>query len=332
MPADDPRQIDLLIGPAVLSLLGGGTTSVELAREVSGTGLTVSAERAGAILEQLSQLGLVRVIAHGPDGPRHVATTLGQRLAEAHLAGGSDLALGLEELERLRTDLLSTIAHELRTPLTALRTCVGLLLDPTLRPSPDERQRLLATIARSSDRMYRLLEELLELARYRAGKVRLQRRRFDARALARDAVAAVGPLAEAAGQAISLEAPRDAVPVYADRRRLEQALLNLVSNAQKFSARGAEVLVTVRDDGDVVRWDVEDHGPGIAADDQARLFERFFVGVSDAHGGGAGLGLPTALAIAQAHGGEIEVDSVVGRGSRFSLVVPREAGPHGDEA
>jgi signal transduction histidine kinase len=112
--------------------------------------------------------------------------------------------------------------------------------------------------------------------------------------------------------------------VVGDRRRLEQALLNLAANAQKFSPTGVDILIGVDADAEWVRWRVVDKGPGISAEEQERLFERFFVGSSDRSGagGGTGIGLPTALAIAQAHGGGIEVESELGAGSRFELVVP----------
>ncbi|MDQ2689609.1 MAG: ATP-binding protein, partial [Chloroflexota bacterium] len=150
-----------------------------------------------------------------------------------------------------------------------------------------------------------------------------------ARELARDVAAAVEPMAAARQQRITLALPDSRAEVVGDRRRLEQALLNLAANAQKFSPSGAEVTIGVSYADDRVRWTVSDRGPGIGPDERARLFERFFVGTSDRHvaGGGAGIGLPTALAIAQAHGGTIEVDSEVGKGSAFHLVVPaRPAG------
>jgi signal transduction histidine kinase len=232
--------------------------------------------------------------------------------------------LGLEELERLRSDLLATVGHELRTPLTAIRTSAGLLLDPGLDPTPSQRRQLLGTIGRSADRMQQLLTELLDLARLRAGAIEMARDAFDARSLARDVAVSVEPMAAAREQLVRLELPDEPLPMVGDRRRLEQALLNLVANAQKFSPSGHDVTIGVRGDRDPsrVRWTVTDEGPGIASDEQARLFERFFVGSSDRSGrGGAGIGLPTALAIAQAHGGTIEVESELGRGSTFHLVV-----------
>jgi signal transduction histidine kinase len=144
----------------------------------------------------------------------------------------------------------------------------------------------------------------------------------------------VAPLA--ATRAQRLEVVDDVGPdheVYGDHRRLEQALLNLVSNAQKFAPDGGTVRIRVATRGDDTAWSVTDAGPGIGAEDQERLFERFFVGRNDETGPreGVGLGLPTALAIAQAHDGTIEVDSKPGRGSTFTLVVPTD-GPAAGQA
>jgi signal transduction histidine kinase len=239
-----------------------------------------------------------------------------------------ETAVPLEELERLRTDLLSTIAHELRTPLTAVRTSVGLLLDARTTATAEQRVALLESIERNADRMQRLVGDILELSRFRAGSVSLQLRNFSANALAEAAVSVVAPLATKRGQRIDLRRMTDDDSVYGDRRRLEQALLNLVANAERFSPDGETILVTVERRGENTAWTVADNGPGISDADQTRLFERFFVGRNDRSGPreGVGLGLPTALAIAQAHGGTIEVRSALGEGSTFGLVVPM-AGP-----
>lgn len=285
---------------------------------------------AEALLRGLVDLGLVRVTRTHHHGRRYVPTSLGIRAIDAGVHGAA--AIPLEELERLRTDLLSTIAHELRTPLTAVRTSIGLLLEPAAHPTAEQRATLLGSIERNADRMQRLIVDVLELSRFRAGSVALQLRSFPAAGLAEAAIAVIAPLAERRGQRIEL-ASAGAPPdhrVYGDRRRLEQALLNLVANAQRFAPDGGVVRVRVeRRDGQTA-WTVRDDGPGISDADQARLFERFFVGRNDRSSAreGVGLGLPTALAIAQAHGGTIEVTSTVGEGSTFGLVVPT-AGPEG---
>ena len=317
--------IDDLLAVPMVALLTEPMTATELASTVTSDGLEMSADRAEAILARASALGLARVAEYQDGDARYVATSLGQRSAAALASADPELAVGLQELERLRSDLLATVGHELRTPLTAIRTSVGLLLDPGIVPSPDQRQQLLSTIGRSADRMQRLLTELLDLARLRSGRAELERAAFDARDVARDVAAAVEPMAAARSQRVRMELPERAVRMVGDRRRLEQALLNLVANAQKFSPAGAQIdLSLARTDDGAVRWTVVDRGPGIGAEEQARLFERFFVGTSDGNvaGGGAGIGLPTALAIAQGHGGTIEVDSEVGRGSTFHLVIP----------
>ena len=311
-----------LLGMAVLAALDElGSHAAEVAERASADGIALTVDGARQTLARLSELGMVRQSTTDAGEPRYVPTSLGQRIAAAELAQPEGI-VGLAELERLRTDLLATIVHELRTPLTSLRTCVGLLLDPTVTPSSEERQRLLSTIARASDRMQRLLGDVLDFARLRSGHVELQRRRFDARRLARDVATAMGPLAAAAEQTINLVLPDRAIWVTADRRRLEQALLNLVSNAQKFSPVGGEIGMSLSHAAGAARWTVTDAGPGIAVDDQRRLFERFFVGEEGMHRAGTGLGLPTALAIAQAHGGTIEVTSALGTGSTFELVIP----------
>ncbi|HEU4863316.1 MAG TPA: HAMP domain-containing sensor histidine kinase [Candidatus Limnocylindria bacterium] len=317
--------IDDLLAVPMVALLTEPMTATELASTVTSDGLEMSADRAEAILARASALGLARVAEYQDGDARYVATSLGQRSAAALASADPELAVGLQELERLRSELLATVGHELRTPLTAIRTSVGLLLDPGIVPSPDQRQQLLSTIGRSADRMQRLLTELLDLARLRSGRAELERAAFDARDVARDVAAAVEPMAAARSQRVRMELPERAVRMVGDRRRLEQALLNLVANAQKFSPAGAQIdLSLARTDDGAVRWTVVDRGPGIGAEERARLFERFFVGTSDGNvaGGGAGIGLPTALAIAQGHGGTIEVDSEVGRGSTFHLVIP----------
>jgi signal transduction histidine kinase len=313
---------------ATLAALTDVTTTRALVWRLEAAGIRVEPASAEAALRDLAALGFVRVARVGRDGPEYVTTTLGAQARQRGFLGGPTSTF--EELEQLRTDLLSTIAHELRTPLTALRTVIGLLRDPTSRPTDDQRAAMLETADRNAERMQRLVADILDLARFRAGSIRLQLRSFDASELAESVASAIRPLAGQRGQRLEVATPDGGGPaVYGDHRRLEQALLNLASNAQRFAPDGGAVTIRVEPAGgaDSVAWAVIDDGPGIAASEQPRLFERFFVGRSDeTSGDGVGLGLPTALAIAQAHGGTIEVDSEPGRGSTFRLVVPL-AGP-----
>jgi signal transduction histidine kinase len=335
--AESRRRTISPVAVAALATLNEPVSAAGLVRRLAEAGAKIDVGRADSALAELADLGLARVARSGRDGPEFVATTLGSRVVDGRFL---DAATGgaLEELERLRTDLLATIAHELRTPLTVVRTAAGLLRDPVTEPSAEQRRTMLETIERNAERMQRLVADILDLARFRAGSIRLQLRPFDASELARSVVSAIRPLAAQRRQRLLLATPPDGGPtVFGDHRRLEQALLNLVSNAQRFAPDGGtiDVAVVAPGDGERVAWTVTDDGPGIPLDEQARLFERFFVGRSDENRAreGTGLGLPTALAIAQSHGGTVDVDSEPGRGSTFTLVVPvRGPADAGDDA
>jgi signal transduction histidine kinase len=309
-----------------LELIGTGATAADLDERFAAEDAYLAPGTADRLLEELAGLGLVRIARPSADGAHYVSTSLGLQVIGRGLT--ADAGFRLEELERLRTDLLSTISHELRTPLTAVRTSVGLLVDPASNPTQEQTETLLATIDRNADRMQRLVGDILDLTRFRSGAIRLQLRRFEAGEIVESAVSTVRPLVVSADQALEVSLPDSACPVYGDRRRLEQALLNLLSNAQRYTPDGGRIRVSLAGEDGTVRWTVADNGPGIPDEDQPRLFERFFVGRSDRGGSrqGVGLGLPTALAIAQAHGGTIDVDSRPGAGSTISIVVPA-AGP-----
>jgi signal transduction histidine kinase len=319
MPGTEPSPLAV----AALAFVRDGITAPDLVTQLARAEATLDERAAEALLDELRGLGLARAV-HVHGAAHYYPTPLGQRLLSASFVGRREHADLLAELEQMRSDLISTIAHELRTPLTAVRTSVGLLLDPALRPSPDERRSLLETIDRNATRMQRVVGDILDLARFRVGRVQLQLRRFDAVELARSAISSVAPLAEERGQAIELEADDRPIWVFGDYRRLEQALVNLLSNAEKYSPDGSPIDVSVHDLDGEVAWTVRDRGRGIKPADKARLFERFFVAQrarSDATAG-VGLGLPITLAILQAHEGRIEVDSRPGHGSSFTMIVP----------
>lgn len=315
---------------AALALVRDGASTGDLRERLDKEGVVAGADVPERLLAELGALGLVRV-AHGQGArARFVLTSLGQAVLERSLGG--DMPAELADLERLRSTLLATIAHELRTPLTAIRTSAGLLLETSIEPSPEQREAMLRTIERNAERMQGVIGDVLDLSRYRAGAIRLQARRFDALELAGGVVEVVRPLAEERRQRLELRGD-PATLVFGDYPRLERALLNLVSNAQRFTPDAGDITLEVISSGDDVRWRVTDNGPGITPEDQRQLFERFFVGHADRAGEhqGVGLGLPTALAIAQAHGGTIEVESRPGAGSTFTLVVPAN-GPAQEDA
>jgi signal transduction histidine kinase len=303
-----------------MRLLDTPASPVELMRRFETEGARIERERVMELLEKLLHLGVVRVGEAGPT-PIYVRTSLGDQLAANTFAEGG-LRDRLEELEHLRSDLFSTVAHEQRTPLTAIRTAVGLLLDPDTEVPAQQRRELLQTVERNAERLQRLADTTLELARFRAGEIRLQLRRFDARQLASDVELALAPVLDAKGQRLAIDISNRPIWVFADHRRIERAIVNLVSNAHKFSAEGSEIRFVVRRMRNEVSWEVTDEGHGISDEDRPLLFERFFVSASDRAAGGSGLGLPIVLVTAQAHGGRVEVESTLGVGSVFRLIVP----------
>lgn len=322
-PAARNDQLEVIaMSWTALVLLDRPSTPGELAEHFGGAGAPISVQQAQTLIEKLTDRGLVRVARVTDVGGRRVVrTVIGDHLVGA-LVGQSSLDERLIELERLRGDLLSTIAHEVRTPLTAIRTSVGLLLDPATRASKTQRTELLRTIERNAERIQQHADDVLDLARFRAGHVRLGLRRFDARVIPAEVVDTLAPSLEAKQQDVEIDVSAEPVWVIADHRRIERAVLNIVANAHKFSPENSSIGIAVRTTGSDVVWEVSDRGPGIPPEQHDQLFERFFVGAADSGQRGSGLGLPIALAIAQAHGGRIEFDSAVGRGSTFSLIVP----------
>ena len=312
------------LAPAALAVVAPDADAADVTTRLERAGAALDVEVAEGLLDDLARLGLVRVTRGIGPQRRFVLTSLGQQALRQSLVAGS--ADELAELEGLRTDLLSTIAHELRTPLTAVRTSVGLLLEPASEPTAEQQRILLEAIERNAERMQRLVGDILDLTRFRAGSIRLQLRRFDPVELARSAQGSLAPLARERGSVIEIEPGEPPTFVYGDRRRLEQALVNLVSNAVRHAPADGRVTVSIASNPVHTRWAVRDEGPGIPPEERHRLFERFFVGRSDRHSAqeGVGLGLPTALAIAQAHGGTVEVISEPGQGSTFTLVVPTD--------
>lgn len=224
----------------------------------------------------------------------------------------------LRRLDEMRSDFVSMVSHELRSPMTVVAGIADILEKRHDRLTRAQRNELVETLGREARRLRRLVSEVLDLESLEQGQVQLQRSRVDIVELAREAVAdAVEP--HRTTVAVEVE---DAV-VHVDRDRIKQVLLNLISNAAKFSEEEDPIRVVVGgDDGSIV-VSVEDRGPGIPEDDQERLFERFSRLQSGAPKPGSGLGLFLSKQIIEQHDGTIWVESALRRGSTFSFRLPR---------
>jgi PAS domain S-box-containing protein len=230
-----------------------------------------------------------------------------------------------KQLERAQAQFVATVSHELRTPLASIKASVGLLNASIPADSPDAILRLIANIDRSTVRLESLVSDLLDLARLRSGRVRLSFQRFDLVEAANEALATMRPLMDAKRQTTSMAAPARGCHVVGDRQRIGQVLLNLLSNANKYTPAGGEIEIRIRSRGSDVEFEVQDNGPGIAPEEHERVFEQFYRSENGSPDTtvGTGLGLPIAKALIDLHGGTIGVLSALGKGSTFSFAIPR---------
>jgi signal transduction histidine kinase len=229
------------------------------------------------------------------------------------------------EIDRLKNEFVSTVSHELRTPLTAIRGALGLLEGGALGSLPPEALEMVVIGRVSCDRLVRLVNDLLDVEKLKAGRLDLVHREVAPRTLLRTAFEGMSPLAAERG--ISLEEQLDdALPaVVVDPDRVVQVLTNLLSNAIKFSPAGGRVAAGIEQfDGNQLRFSVSDQGPGIDESQLGLLFRRFQqLDAADAREkGGTGLGLAISKALVELQGGQIGVESEPGRGSRFWFTLP----------
>jgi signal transduction histidine kinase len=222
---------------------------------------------------------------------------------------------------RVKDEFVASVSHELRTPLTSIRGYVDLVLDD--EDLDGGSRELLQVASRNGERLQRLVADLLHTAQTDAGTMHVVRERADLSAVVRDSVANARPSAEAVGLELRLEAPEELWAIV-DGQRMAQVVDNLVSNAIKYTHRGSvSVVLSVEDR---VQIEVSDTGIGIGAMDREHLFTRFFRAQHslDQSIQGIGLGLSIIKSIVEGHGGRIEVQSEVGRGSRFQVRLPLE--------
>jgi len=230
-----------------------------------------------------------------------------------------------EQARHARDEVLSIVSHDLRNPVSTVAMSAALLRDPELTLSDEERLVQLDVIARSAERMHRLIRDLLDVARIERGSLTIDCRCHDAGALAAEACDSFQGVAQEKSLVLGYEVADGLPKVYVDRDRILQALSNFLNNSVKFTPAGGRVVVTVRGAPDRgVRFDVTDTGPGIAPDELPHVFTRFWQARRTAHLG-TGLGLSIVKGIAVAHRGTVDVQSEVGHGSTFSLVLPFSA-------
>jgi two-component system sensor histidine kinase BarA len=230
----------------------------------------------------------------------------------------------LKELDRLKSNFLATMSHELRTPLTSVIGYSEMMLEGLGGPLTAEQREYLGIIMEKGENLLQLITSILDISKIEAGRVRLVLSEVDVGTVMRDAVATVLPLARKKGLKVACEPPKVA-RIQADRDKVRQCLVNLCSNAVKFTPAGGQITVSAEAAaGARVAIHVTDSGIGIAEEHLERVFDVFYQvdGSSTREYGGAGLGLAIVRSFVEAHGGEVRVRSRPGEGSVFSVVLP----------
>jgi len=282
----------------------------------------------GAFLDGLKGMERsgIKVETHGPE--RQIFDLRVVPIGKVNGNGAAEGALGVffditrtERLEHVRQEFLSNVSHELRTPLTSIIAFVETLETGAMEDT--ESQRFLSIIRKNASRMQGLIDDILELTAIEGGNVTLRAAPVELYELVQEVCASLD--AKATAQSVTLEnRVGSGVMVYADERRLEQMLTNLIDNAIKFSREHSTVSIS-HEPGTRDRILVQDNGDGIPAQHLERLFERFYR-VDRARSrdmGGTGLGLAIVKHIALLHGGEVTVTSELGKGSTFIIHLPK---------
>jgi len=230
----------------------------------------------------------------------------------------------MRRLEEIRTGALSVVSHELRTPLTSLRMSAHLLLDSRLGDLSDKQSELVGTVVEDGDRLQRIVDELLDIARLDAGRTRMTLSSHHPEELVRHAMAEWEGAYREKGVKLESSCSPGLPPMEVDPVRMSHVLSNLFSNALRHTPASGKVRVEVRfDDGNCL-FEVSDTGEGIAPDQINHVFDRFYRVPGQSAETGVGLGLSIVREIVQAHGGEIDVSSRPGEGARFRIALPIE--------
>ncbi len=249
-----------------------------------------------------------------------LGVVMGLALDNCRLYGGQRAhAQHLQELNRMKSDFLSTVSHELRTPLTSIMMAAEMLLEEEETRDPDSvRGKLVRNIVRGASRLGSLVTDLVNVSREDEFQPRLELDLGPVTDVIGNSVGIIQPLVAAKHQTIEVQLGDSEVPVRLDRLRFEQVLINLLSNAQRYTPPGGHIAVLSRIDKDEMVISVTDSGPGVAPEDQEYIFEPFYRGDRS----GLGLGLAIAKSLVELHNGRIWVESANSQGSTFSVALP----------
>ncbi|HEX5727290.1 MAG TPA: ATP-binding protein, partial [Longimicrobiaceae bacterium] len=309
------REIDR----AWIEAVGRGPEHTGLLHELGPRSLLVVPLRGREAV--LGTLSLVRGEGRPPfdERDRELAEELGRRAALA--VENARLYDAARSATRARDDMLGVVSHDLRNPIHTIFMGASFLLDLLPPEGKEVERKQAAVIKRAAERGNRLIQDLLDITHIESGRLSLDRRPHHAGSIADEAVEQARMLAAERGIALARGETDDGVVVEVDRDRVLQALGNLIGNALKFTPAGGRVTVSVHRSGGAVCIAVADTGPGISPAHRSHLFDRYWQ-ANRKDKRGVGLGLSIVRGIAEAHGGEVRVESEEGAGATFTLVLP----------
>jgi PAS domain S-box-containing protein len=231
------------------------------------------------------------------------------------------------EADRIKDEFIATVSHELRTPLTSIAGFVELLADGSAKRLPDDAGKFLGIIQRNVAHLIEQVNELLDFSRLQAGAVKITPGLVVPAAVVQEVVALLEPQIKGRAQLMTVEIAPGMPAAWADAPRLAQILVNLLTNASKFTPDAGSISITVGPEDRHIRFDIADTGVGLSEADQRLIFSRFYrVQSSSRQAPGSGLGLPIARILVERQGGRIQVTSQPGAGSTFSFTIPQAPG------
>jgi PAS domain S-box-containing protein len=280
------------------------------------------AVRSGQVDQLQQELGYTSANGSTRQAMLSVSTVRDEQDRPSHVVGIFEDITHRREAERAKEEFVSVVGHELRTPLTSIRGSLGLLAGGLLGELPQDAANMVALAVDNTDRLVRLVNDILDIERMDSGHLPLERAPVGVAELVRQSEQALRGTAEDAG--VQLRTDAQELEVCADADRVVQTLVNLLGNAIKFSPRDSCVTVAVSEGDGCALFSVKDSGRGIPADQLDAIFERFNqVDVSDAREkSGSGLGLAIARGIVESHGGHLWAESAPGQGSTFCFTLP----------
>ncbi|MFH1619167.1 MAG: ATP-binding protein, partial [bacterium] len=243
----------------------------------------------------------------------------------------------LKEVRKMQEDFVANVTHELRSPLTSIRTALDMLNRDLRGKLGDGDTRVMQTAIRNAERLNSLITDILDFSKLESGKLTTHPDETPAAEIAAEAMEAMRSWAGTKALQLSLSAAENLPPVFADRRRSVQVLINLISNAIKFTPNNGSIILeigkeTAASGGNFVAFSVKDTGPGISREDQKKLFEKFAQLAAGERTGGTGLGLSITKALVVMQGGHLALESEPGKGSTFKVLLPVYTGQKKDAA